>query len=372
MAVNLLAPLGQRYRPEALGAAVQTGLELGYRLVRIDAPDERLCAWIDWEFAPSWWSSEVRDGSAWYALAADGTIAGFAGFGSPDRSYHWLQAYRKRPDVGVFGPFGVGQAHRKTGLGQVLLVAALCSLAEAYRWALIPAVSGERLIASYEERAEAHVADSYDYALRPARALILASGEGSNAQAVIDDVQSGDSALDLVAVIANHEQARVRDRAREAGIAQEAIVWDRTAESRAAYDARLTAAVARYEPELILLLGWMHLLPAAFLERYPETINVHPAFLPFDPAADTVVMPDGTEIPAFRGAHAPEATVAAGVPWGGASVHRVTPQTDRGAILVRTPLYLGAAPTLATFRERIHPIEHAAVTRAIRRWCLTT
>ncbi|HEV8020519.1 MAG TPA: GNAT family N-acetyltransferase [Candidatus Lustribacter sp.] len=372
MAVNLLAPLGQRYRPDALPAALQTGDHLGYRLVRSDAPDERLCAWIDWEFAPSWWSSEVRDGSAWYALAPDGSIAGFAGFGSPDRSYHWLQAYRKRPDVGVFGPYGVAASHRKTGLGQVLLVAALCSLAERYRWALIPAVSGERLIASYEERAEAHVADSYDYALREARAVILASGEGSNAQAVIDDVQSGDSALDVVGVIANHEGARVRERAREAGIAQAALVWDRAAEPRAAYDARLMEAVARYEPDLVLLLGWMHLLPAAFLHRFPETINIHPAFLPFDPRADTAVMPDGSEIPAFRGARAPEATIAAGAPWGGASVHRVTQETDRGEILVRTPLQLAAGTTLAQFRERISPVEHAAVIKAIRRWCLTT
>ncbi len=372
MAVNLLAPLGERYGAEALARALRRGEELGYRLVRIDAVDERLCAWIDWQFAPSWWSSEVRDGSAWYALAADGSIAGFAGFGSRERSYHWLQAYRKRADVGLFGPYGVAGAHRKTGIGEVLLTAALCGLAQGFRWALIPAVSGERLIASYEERTDAHVADSYDYALRPARAVILASGNGSNAQAVIDDVQNGDSTLDVVGVISNKATALVRERARESFVSEEAIVWDHAAETRAAYDARLIEAVARYEPELVLLLGWMHLLPAAFLERFPESINIHPAFLPFDPAEDSVVMPDGTQIPAFRGAHAPEATVAAGTAWAGASVHRVTLEVDRGSILVRTPLQLDAPTTLDGFRERIRPLEHAAVTRAIRRWCLTS
>jgi phosphoribosylglycinamide formyltransferase-1 len=372
LAVNLLAPLGERYSADALAATQQTGEWLGYRLVRSDAPDERLCAWIDWQFAPSWWSSEVRQGSVWYALAADGTIAGFAGFGSADRSFHWLHAYRKRADVGLFGPFGVAEAHRKTGIGEVLLTAALCSLAGACRWALIPAVSGARLIASYEERVDAHVVDSYDYALRPARAIILASGSGTNAQAVIDNVQSGDSTLDLVAVISNVATARVRERAREAWITEEAIVWDRAGEARAAYDARLTDAIARYEPDLILLLGWMHLLADAFLARFPETLNVHPAFLPFDPAADSVVMPDGARIPAFRGAHAPEDTIAAGVSWGGASVHRVTPDVDRGGILVRTPLQLESPATLAQFREGIRPLEHAAVAKAIRRWCLTT
>lgn len=371
MAVNLLAPLGERYRPDALPAALSTGEHLGYRLVRTDVPDERLCAWIDWEFAPSWWSSEVRTGSAWYALAADGTIAGFAGFGSPDRSYHWLQAYRKRPEVGIFGPFGVAAAHRKTGLGQVLLVAALCDLAERYRWALIPAVAGARLIASYEERADAHVTDSYDYALRNARTVILASGSGTNAQAVIDDVAAGDSTLDVVGVIANHAKAQVRERARDAGVKEEAIVWDRTAETRASYDARLVEAVARYEPELILLLGWMHLLPGTFLERFPETINVHPAFLPFDPASDAVVMPDGSQIPAFRGARSPESTIAASVAWSGVSVHRVTPATDRGEILVRTPYRLESGTTLEQLRDGLRPLEHAAVAKAIRRWCLT-
>jgi folate-dependent phosphoribosylglycinamide formyltransferase PurN len=200
--------------------------------------------------------------------------------------------------------------------------------------------------------------------------VILASGDGTNAQAVIDEAQSGGSALDIVGIIANNAGARVRERAREAGIGQEAVVWKRADETRAAYDARLIESVARYEPELILLLGWMHLLPPAFLERFPETINVHPSFLPLDAAADTVVMPDGSEIPAFRGARAPEATIAAGVAWGGASVHRVTPDTDRGEILVRTPLYLGEGATLEQFRERIHPLEHAAVAKAIRRWSL--
>jgi len=372
LAVNLLAPLGERFGSEALAHALARAGELGYRLVRVDVPDERLCAWIDWQFAPSWWSSEVRTGSAWYALAADGAIAGFAGFGSPDRSYHWLQAYRKRTDVGLFGPFGVAEAHRKSGIGETLLTAALSSLERGFRWALIPAVSGERLIASYEERTDAHVADSYDYELRPARAVILASGSGTNAQAVIDGVQAGESALDLVAVISNHERAHVLERARDAWIKEEAIVWDRGSDPRAAYDARLAEAIARYEPDLILLLGWMHVLPAWFLERFPQTLNVHPAFLPFDPAADSATMPDGSQIPAFRGARAPEATIAAGVRWGGASVHYVTAAVDRGGILVRTPLELAEGTTLEQLRERIHPIEHAAVTKAIRRWCLTS
>ena len=370
MPVNLLAPLGDRYGADALAAVLRSAKSLGYHMTRVDEPDERLCAWIDWQFAPSWWSSETRAGSAWYAQTTDGAIAGFAAFGSYDRSAQWLAAYRQRSDVGLFGPYGVAEAHRKTGIGSALLTAALCGLADDVPSAVIPAVGGDQLIASYQDRANANVVETYDFELRAGRVVIMASGSGTNAQAVIDDVQAGNTALTISAVVTNDATAPVRARAREADLIDEAVVWDRGAETREAYDARLIDAVARYEPDLILLLGWMHLLPPAFLERFPETLNVHPAFLPFDPAADEVVMPDGTTIPAFRGARSPEATIKAGVAWGGASVHKVTAATDRGEILVRTPLVLEAGTTLEHFRERIRPLEHAAVAKAIRRWSL--
>jgi phosphoribosylglycinamide formyltransferase-1 len=368
--VNLIAPLAPSDGAGALAAARDAADALGYRLTRSDAPDERLCAWIDWQFAPSWWSSEVRSASVWCATDRTGAIAGFAAFGARERSMPWLAAYRERADVGIFGPYGVAVPHRKTGIGALLLRAALCSLATGVSAALIPAVAGERLIATYADRAGAHVVDTYDYTLRPARAVILASGSGTNAQAVVDDARAGGSGVEVAAIVTNDAHARVRERARAAGIAEEAIVWQRGVEPRAAFDARVIAAVARYEPDLVLLLGWMHLLPATFLARFPDTINVHPAFLPFDSADDTVVMPDGTTVPAFRGARAPEATLAAGVTWGGATVHRVTAQTDRGAVLVRTPFPLAPGTTLADFRARIRPIEHAAVAKAVRRWRL--
>src|ERR1700690_1326301 len=118
------------------------------------------------------------------------------------------------------------------------------------------------------------------------------------------------------------------------------------------------------------MLGWMHLVPDAFLARFPETVNLHPAFLPFDPSRDEVVAPDGSVIPALRGAHALRDAVRGGVPWSGATVHRVTAETDRGTVLVRTPLLVGDAAGEAELRERIRPLEFAAVQAAIRRWTL--
>ncbi len=121
-------------------------------------------------------------------------------------------------------------------------------------------------------------------------------------------------------------------------------------------------------PELVLLLGWMHLLEPAFVDAFATTLNVHPAFLPLDPSADDVGMPDGTVIPAFRGARAVADALAADAPWIGASVHAVTAQTDRGAIYVRKPLRIDPAEDEAQVLARLHPIEHRLVEGGIRRW----
>jgi phosphoribosylglycinamide formyltransferase-1 len=369
--VNLLAALDdERYGAAALARARATAERAGYALRRIDAPDPALEAWIDAQFPASSWSSEARGGSAWIA-ERDGAIAGFAAFGARDLRFFWLRRWRERLgfDVGVFGPFGVAPDARGTGIGAALLVAALCGLREAgCASALIPAVGYERLIRSYVERTGAAVVDEFDLRIASVRATILASGVGSNARNVLESARAGRLPIEVGTLIANDAHAGALDAAREHGVAAQAIVWDRAGESRAAFDARVIDAVAQSEPQLVLLLGWMHLLPDAFLERFPQTINLHPAFLPLDPAADTTTAPDGTTIPALRGAHALRDALRDGVPWVGATVHRVTPDTDRGEVLVRTPVAVSDAANEIELRERVRPAELATVPAAIRRW----
>jgi phosphoribosylglycinamide formyltransferase-1 len=368
--VNLLAALGdERYGAAALARAHDVAGRAGFTLRRIDGPsDDRLAAWIDLHFAPSWWSYETRAGSAWVA-ECDGEIAGFAAFGARGLRFPWLRAWRDRPDVGIFGPYGVAESQRGCGIGDALLAAALCSLWEArYAFALIPAVGGERLIATYIRRTGAAVVEEYEHDAGRFRATILASGAGTNARNVLERVRGGSVPLDVAAVIANRADTGAVRAAREHGVAAIELPWDRAAESRSAYDARVLAALGRTEPQLVLLLGWMHLLPAEFFERFPATINLHPSFLPLDPAADEVVAPDGTRIPALRGAHALRDALRAGVAWSGATVHHVTEQTDRGEVLVRVPVTVGDAATEAALLERVRPAEFAAVPAAIRRW----
>ncbi|BDE05980.1 hypothetical protein WPS_12560 [Vulcanimicrobium alpinum] len=367
---NLLAALDdERYGAAGLARAHDAAVRAGYTLQRVDGPDDLLAAWIDLQWPGSWWSSEARAGSAWVAHR-DGAIAGFAAFGARGLRFPWLRRWHDRTDVGIFGPYGVGAADRGRGAGEPLLTAALCGLREAgFAFALIPAVDGAPLIDLYTMRTAAAVVDTYAYDDgRRRRATILASGAGTNARNVMERVRAGTLPLELAALVSDRPGAGALDAARERDIPAIALAWDRETETRAAFDARIIEAVAATRPELVLLLGWMHLLPAAFLERFPETINLHPSFLPLDPAADEVLAPDGTTIPALRGAHALRDALRAGVAWTGATVHYVTTATDRGSVLVRIPLAVGTVTSETELRERVRPVEFAAVAGAIRRW----
>jgi folate-dependent phosphoribosylglycinamide formyltransferase PurN len=200
------------------------------------------------------------------------------------------------------------------------------------------------------------------------RATVLASGNGSNFEAVVTASREGSVPLEVTALIANRAQAGVLERARRLGVRAEVVAWERPAESRVAYDARLTEAVAATQPELILLLGWMHVLPPSFIERFPEALNLHPAFLPLDPRANVVRFPDGSEGAAFRGAHALDDALQAHSDWIGASVHRVGVSVDRGDVLARAPLRIGHEESRDALERRLHALEHEVLGEAIRLW----
>ena len=114
---------------------------------------------------------------------------------------------------------------------------------------------------------------------------------------MLDASAAGSLPLEVVAVVSNDSRAFALERARRAGVrAVRVLAWDRAREARAQYDARLLEEVQSHEPDLVLLLGWMHLLAEPFVRAFPELLNLHPAYLPLDPAEDSVVMPDGTRI----------------------------------------------------------------------------
>ena len=369
---NLLVDLNdERFDERALAAAL-CGIEAaGFVHGDSDCDDGHLLAFIDDEFGGSW-SSEAFAGRSVVARRGD-AIAGFATYDPQGLTFSWLRGWRDRPDVGIFGPFGVARAFRKSGIGPHLLVAALARLRRCgYAHALVPAVGDAKLVAYYGQHAGARVVETIAKASlleRRARVVVMASGNGSNFAAVMERVASGSLPLDIASVICNVPDAYVLERARETGVASRVVAWDRAAEKRSTYDARLLAAVAGEEPELLLLLGWMHLFDDAFVERFTETINIHPAFLPLDQTSDRVALPDGSVQPAYRGAHAVRDALADGARWVGATAHRVVAAADRGAVLVRKPLAVAEGAAVGEVLAELHGIEHRVVAGAIVRWC---
>ncbi len=180
------------------------------------------------------------------------------------------------------------------------------------------------------------------------RLAVLASGTGSNLQAILDKVHGRDG-IDVVAVAANRPGTKALERAGAAGI-ERAVFEASGYADRAARDRAMADWVDGRGADLVVLAGFMELLTPAFLRPFQDRIiNVHPALLP-----------------AFPGAHPIEDQLAYGIKVGGVSVHFVDEGVDSGAIIlqeaVRLPYTRGKEEVLA----RLHEIEHELLPRAIR------
>jgi phosphoribosylglycinamide formyltransferase-1 len=180
------------------------------------------------------------------------------------------------------------------------------------------------------------------------RVAVLASGAGTNLQALIDQVHERDG-VELVAVASDNPQAPALERARKAGIALQAFpLGDHS--DREARDRAIAAWLAQREAELVVLAGYMQLLAPAFLEAFPDrVINVHPALLP-----------------AFAGLEAVEQAIAYGVKVFGVTVHFVDEGVDTGPVILQRAIELPDAPDAAAVRERLRPIEHELLPEAVR------
>jgi phosphoribosylglycinamide formyltransferase-1 len=168
---------------------------------------------------------------------------------------------------------------------------------------------------------------------------VLVSGNGSNLQALID------AGLPVAAVASNRKDAYALVRARAAGIPTATFSLDCHAD-RAERDLVMATWLEEHGVELVVLAGYMHLLTAPFLQRFPERIvNVHPSLLP-----------------AFPGAHAVADALAAGVETTGVTVHLVDEGLDTGPVLVQEAVPVEPRDTL---EERIHAVEHRLLPQVV-------
>jgi phosphoribosylglycinamide formyltransferase-1 len=173
------------------------------------------------------------------------------------------------------------------------------------------------------------------------RAAILISGSGTNLQAFIDCATAGRLDLELACVFSNRLDAFGLERAKNAGIATICIEHGDFAD-REAFDRAISAALDPFEPDLLILAGFMRILSPGFVNRYEGRIlNIHPALLPAYPGLDT---------------H--RRVLDAGETWHGSTVHFVTEQLDGGPRILAGRLRVDANEAAAELADRIQAIEH--------------
>jgi len=175
---------------------------------------------------------------------------------------------------------------------------------------------------------------------------VLASGEGTNLQALLDTVHGRE--VEIVAVASDQPSSRALQRAEDAGVPSRVFLRSDHGE-RAARDAAMADWLVGRGVELVVLAGYMAILDAGFVARFPDRIlNVHPALLP-----------------AFPGIRAIEQALDHGVKVFGVTVHLVDDGVDTGPIVLQRAIELPDARTPADVRERLRPIEHELLPQAV-------
>lgn len=178
---------------------------------------------------------------------------------------------------------------------------------------------------------------------------VLASGRGSNLQAIIDAVESKRLSARIVCVISDKKDAQALDRARQHGA--KAIFLDpRGYDSRQDYDQALVECLRSHEVELVCLAGFMRILSPAFVQAFPgQILNIHPSLLP-----------------SFPGLKVQRKALEHGVKFSGCTVHFVTEEVDAGPIVIQASVPVLDGDTEESLSERILAEEHKIYPQAIQ------
>ncbi|MFM4900723.1 phosphoribosylglycinamide formyltransferase [Aeromonas hydrophila] len=184
------------------------------------------------------------------------------------------------------------------------------------------------------------------------RILVLISGNGSNLQTILDGCADGKIAGQVVGVISNKTDAYGLVRAKEAGVAT-AILAQQQFASREEYDAALLALMVDYQPDLVVLAGFMRILSADLVRHFAgQMINIHPSLLP-----------------KYQGLHTHQRAIDAGDDEHGASVHFVTEELDGGPVILqaRVPIFEGDEADEVAARVQVQ--EHSIYPLVVQWFC---
>jgi len=183
----------------------------------------------------------------------------------------------------------------------------------------------------------------------PLRVVVLASGEGSNLQALIDAIGAGRLPARIVAVGSDRPGCRALARAQAAGIAT-LVQVPRAFANRAAFDESLFSAIAEVQPGLIVCAGYLRVISASAVARFAgRMINIHPSLLP-----------------AYPGLHTHARALADGATEHGASVHFVSAALDAGPLIAQARVPVQADDDAHTLAARVLVREHPLLVQSVR------
>ena len=182
---------------------------------------------------------------------------------------------------------------------------------------------------------------------KPLALGVLASGSGTNFEAITAAIVQEQLAAQIKVLIYNNPEAAVVERARRYGIPAE-LLNHRDYASREALDRAIVKVLHRHEVELVVMAGWMRVITPVLLDAFPRVLNIHPSLLP-----------------SFRGMRAVEQAIAARVKISGCTAHWVVPEVDSGEILVQAAVPVLAGDTPDSLHARIQVQEHRILIDAI-------
>jgi phosphoribosylglycinamide formyltransferase-1 len=182
---------------------------------------------------------------------------------------------------------------------------------------------------------------------------VLGPTRGTALQGILDAIGAGALDAEIVLVVSDNQSALILDRAEKHGVP--ALFLDPTGLKREAYDAQVSSALQEFGVELVLLIGYMRIVSAKFVEMWKgRLLNVHPSLLP-----------------AFGGLmnqKVHEAVLAAGVSETGCTIHQVTEEVDGGSIVLQKRCPVLPGDTVEMLKDRVQALEQSAFVEVLQRW----
>ncbi|NEQ72051.1 MAG: phosphoribosylglycinamide formyltransferase [Okeania sp. SIO2C9] len=192
------------------------------------------------------------------------------------------------------------------------------------------------------------ISDNFSAKNYPLKLGILASGSGSNFEAIMEAINNQKLNAQVQVMIYNNPGAKVRERAEKWGVPT-ILLNHRECKNREKFDGKIVETLQEYDVEWVIMAGWMRIVTKVLIDAFPnQVINIHPSLLP-----------------SFRGIKAIEQALEAGVKITGCTVHLVDVEVDNGPILMQAAVPILPDDTPETLHERIQIQEHQIIVGAI-------